>query len=73
MQKDCPQLNKPRKEDHPGSKIFEDYTYTYSGHDVQPQMQINLANSNMATKYDQALDVIKDSISTANSMASLNL
>ena len=41
MQKDCPELNKPQKEDHPGPKKFEDYTYTYSGPDVQLQMQIN--------------------------------
>ena len=34
MQKDCPELNKPHKEDHPGSKKFKDYTYTYSGTDV---------------------------------------
>ena len=66
-------LNKPRKEDNPGLKRFEDYTYTYSGPDVQPQMQINLVNPNMATTYDQALGVIKDSINTANPLASLNL
>ena len=73
MQKDCLELNKPHKEDHPGPKKFEDYTYTYSGPEVQPQMQINPANSNMATTYDQALGVIKDSINTANPLASLNL
>ena len=73
MQKDCPELNKPHKEDHPGPKKFKDYTYTYSGPDVQPQMQINPVNPNMATTYDQALGVIKDSINTANPLASLNL
>ena len=73
MQKDCPELNKPRKEDHPGPKKFEDYTYTYSGPDIQPQMQINPVNPNTATTYDQALGVIKDSINTANPLASLNL
>ena len=36
MQKDCPELNKPHKEDNPGPKKFEDYTYTYSGPDIQP-------------------------------------
>ena len=72
MQKDCPELNKPHK-DHPGPKKFEDYTYTYSGPDIQPQMQINPVNPNMATTYDQALDVIKHSINTANPLASLNL
>ena len=71
MQKDCLELNKPCKDDHPGPKKFEDYTY--SGPDVQPQMQINPASSSMATNYDQALGVIKDSINTANPLASLNL
>ena len=32
------ELNKPHKEDNPGPKKFEDYTYTYLGPDVQPQM-----------------------------------
>ena len=73
MQKDCLELNKPHKEDHAGPKKFEDYTYTYSGPDIQPQMQINPVNPNMATTYDQALGVIKDSINTANPLASLNL
>ena len=78
MQKDCPELNKTHKEDNPGPKKFEDYTY--SGPDVpgggggpSPQMQINTVNPNMATTYDQALGVIKDSINTANPLASLNL
>ena len=50
MQKDCPELNKPHKEDHPGPKKFEDYTYTYSGPDVQPQMQINLSSSKLGNQ-----------------------
>ena len=73
MQKDCPELNKSQKVDNPGPKKFQDYTYTYSRPDVQPQMQINPVNSNMATTYDQALGIIKDSINTANPLASLNL
>ena len=73
MQKDCPELNKPHKEDCPGPKKFEDYTYSYSGPDVQPHMQINPANSNMATIYDQTLGVIKDSINMAKPLDSLNL
>ena len=73
MQNDCPELNKPCKEDHPGPKKFKDYTYTYSGPDMQPQMQINPINPSMAMTYDQALGVIKYSINTANPLASLNL
>ena len=73
MQKDCLELNKPHKEDNPGPKKFGDYTYTYSGPDIQPQMQINSVNSNITTTYDQALGVIKDSINTANPLASLSL
>ena len=73
MPKECLELNKPHKEDHPGPKKFEDYTYTYSGPDVKPQMQINPASSKLATNYDQALGVIKDSINTTNPLASLNL
>ena len=69
IQKDCLELNKPHKEDHPGPKKFKDYT----GPDVQPQMQINPVNPNMATTYDQALGVIKYSINTTNPLASLNL
>ena len=52
-------------------KKFEDYTYSES--DVQPQMQINPVHPSLATNYDQALGVIKDSINTANPLASLNL
>ena len=73
MQKDWLELNKPHKEDNPGPKKFEDYTYTCSGPDIQHQMQINPVNPNMATTYDQAFGVIKDSINTANPLASLNL
>ena len=65
--------NKPSQEEGSGPKKFEDYTYTYSGPDIQPQMQINSANPNFANAYDQALGVIKDSLNTANSLASLNL
>ena len=73
MQKDCPELNKPPQEDITGPKKFEDYTYTYSGPDVQPHLQMNQANPHMATNYDQALGAIKDSLNTANPLASLNL
>ena len=34
---------------------------------------MNQANPHMATNYDQALEAIKDSLSTANPLASLNL
>ena len=73
MQKDCPELNKPHEEDHPGPKKFEDYTYSYSGPDVQPEMQINPILPSLTNNYDQTLGVIKDSINTANPLASLNL
>ena len=36
MPKDCPELNRHPQEDITGPKKFEDYTYTYSGPDVQP-------------------------------------
>ena len=45
----------------------------YSGPDIQPQMQINSVNPNFASAYDQALGVVKDSLNTANPLASLNL
>ena len=45
MQKDCPELNRPLQEDTTGPKKFEDYTYTYSGSDVQPHLQKNLSKS----------------------------
>ena len=73
MQKDCPELNRPSQEDITGPKKFEDYTYTYSGPDGQPHLQRNYPNQQMATNYDQALGAIKDSLSTANPLASLNL
>ena len=70
---ECPTNSRTQKEDIQGPKKFEDYTYTYSGPDIQPQMQINAVHPNMTTAYDQALGVIKDSINTANPLASLNL
>ena len=70
---ECPTNSRTQKEDTQGPKKFEDYTYTYSGPDIQPQMQINAVHPNMTTAYDQALGVIKDSINTANPLASLNL
>ena len=73
MQKDCPELNRPSQEDIAGPKKFEDYTYTYSGPDVQPPLPRHYPNQQMATNYDQALGAIKDSLSTANPLASLNL
>ena len=73
MQKDCPELNRPPQEDITGPKKFEDYTYTYSGPDVQPHLQRTYPSQQMATNYDQALGAIKDSLSTANPLASLNL
>ena len=73
MQKDCPDVNKPHQEDNPGPKKFEDCTYTYLGPDIQTQMQINPADTNMATTYGQALGVINDSINTAHPLPSLNL
>ena len=73
MQKDCPELNRPSQEDIAGPKKFEHYTYTYSGPDVQPPLPRHYPNQQMATNYDQALEAIKDSLSTANPLASLNL
>ena len=73
MQKDCPEQNRPQQEDTSVPKKFEDYTYTYSGPDVQPPMPRLYSNQPMATNYDQALGAIKDSLSTANPLASLNL
>ena len=72
FQDECP-TNKSSWEEGLGPKKFEDYTYTYSGSDIQPQMQINSVNPNYASTYDQALGVIKDSLNTANPLASLNL
>ena len=36
-------------------------------------MQINSVNPNFASTYDQALGIVKDSLNTANPLASLNL
>ena len=36
-------------------------------------MQINSVNPNFASAYHQALGVVKDSLNTANPLASLNL
>ena len=47
--------------------------YTYSGLDVQPQMQMSSMHPSLSMGYDQALGVIKDSINAANPLASLNL
>ena len=71
-QNDCP-TNKSHNDNGPGPKRFEDYTYTYSGPDIQPQVQANTIHPNVSSAYDQALGVIKDSINTANPLASLNL
>ena len=72
FQDKCP-TNKSSQEEGSGPKKFEDYMYTYSGPDIQPQMQINSVNPNFASAYDQALGVIKDSLNKANPLASLNL
>ena len=73
MQKDCPELNRHSQKDIVGPKKLEDYSYTYSGPDVQPYLQMNPTNHHMATNYDQALGAIKDSLNTSNPLASLNL
>ena len=65
--------DKSKLDDNNNPKRFEDYTYTYSGPDVQPQMQMSSMHPNLSTGYDQALGVIKDSINAANPLASLNL
>ena len=72
FQDECP-TNKSSQDEGSGPKKFEDYTYTYSVPDIQPQMQINSVNPNFASTYDQALGVVKDSLNTANPLASLNL
>ena len=68
----APLIN-PHEKKAQDQRHFEDYTYTYSGPDIQPQMQINSVNPNFASAYDQALGVIKDSLNTANPLASSNL
>ena len=72
FQDECP-TNKHSREESSGPKKFEDYTYTYSGPDIQPQKQINSVDPNFASAYDQALGIFKDSLNTANPLASLNL
>ena len=49
---ECPTNNKSQKDDSPCPKKFEDYTYTYSGPDIQPQMHINAMHPNMNTAYE---------------------
>ena len=71
---ECPvDDRKPKQDDTNSPKRFEDYTYTYSGPDVQPQMQMSSMHPSLSMGYDQALGVIKDSINAANPLASLNL
>ena len=67
------QLINPCKMKAQDQRSLKDYAYTYSGPDIQPQMQINSVNPNFASTYDQALGVVKDSLNTANPLASLNL
>ena len=64
---------KPKLDDTNSPKRFEDYTYTYSGPDIQPQMQMSSMHPSLSMGYDQALGVIKDSINATNPLASLNL
>ena len=64
---------KPKQDDTNSPKRFEDYMYTYSSPDVQPQMQMSSMHPSLSMGYDQALGVIKDSINAANPLASLNL
>ena len=64
---------RPKQDNDNSPKRFEDYTYTYSGPDIQPQMQMSSLHPSLSTGYDQALGVIKDSMDTANPLASLNL
>ena len=42
-------------------------------HILTQYMQINSVNPNFASAYDQALGIVKDSLNTANPLASLNL
>ena len=46
---------KPKQDNNNSPKKFEDYTYTYSGPDVQPQMQMRSMHPSLSTGYDQAL------------------
>ena len=70
---ECPVDDKSKQDDTNNPKGFEDYTYTYSGPDVQPQMQMSSMHPSLSMGYDQALGVIKDSINAGNPLASLNL
>ena len=71
---ECPvDDGKPKQDDTNSSKRFEDYTYTYSSPDVQPQMQMSSMHPSLSMGYDQALGAIKDLINAANPLASLNL
>ena len=70
---ECQVDDKSKQDDTNNSKRFEDYTYTYSGPDVQPQMQMSSMSPSLSTGHDQALGVIKDSINAVNPLASLNL
>ena len=65
--------DKSKQDDTNNPKRFEDYTYTYAGPDVQPQMQLSSMHPSLSMGYDQALGGIKDSINAANPLASLNL
>ena len=49
----------PKQDDTNNPKRFEDYTYTYSCPDVQPQMQMSSMHPSLSMGYDQALGVIK--------------
>ena len=69
----CADDRRPKQDNNNSPKRFDDYTYTYSGPDIQPQMQMSSLHPSLSTGYDQALGVIKDSINTANPLVSLNL
>ena len=74
MQKDCPELNRPSQEGH-----YQDLRSLRIIPTLTQDLMSNLPcqdyypNQQMATNYDQALGAIKDSLSTANPLASLNL
>ena len=58
------QLINPHEMKAQDQRSLKTITYTYSGQDIQPQMQINSVNPNFASTYDQALGVVKDSLNT---------